>query len=210
MYTPGYSGMHPSSSPPPPPPPSRHVWHQPSVAGLNRFTWNIWLWVVWSVPSVVIAIKFLAPGGTEKLFFMILAPFVTVGAGCLGWLPRIILKKRGFRYSPDVVSAVFHIHWWAFAMGILAINGSVVTVDVTHVPSPLGQVLPFISRDASNAISVIGFLLVFVSYVVLILLASMTARQTQARTRSWPTLLTMIVTPVAMIGLGLVAQVLLS
>ncbi|NWN88788.1 MAG: hypothetical protein HLX51_09660 [Micrococcaceae bacterium] len=207
MYTPGDNRMHPRSTPPPPPPPGL-VWQQPNVAALNRFTWNIWLWVVWGVPLVTTAIKYLAPGGTEKLFFMVFTPFVIVGAGCLGWLPRFILKKRGFRYSPSAVSAVFHVHWWAFAMSILAINGSVVTVDVTHVPSPLGQVLPFIARDASNAISGIGFLLVVVSYIVLILLASMTERQTQARTRSWVTLLTMLTTPVAMITLGLVVQAL--
>lgn len=207
MHIQGYNGMpYLGASPPPPPPPSPSAGRQQSVAGLNRFTWNMWLAVVWGVPLAVIVIKFFAPGGTEKLLLMVATPFIIGGAGLLGWLPRFILARRGFRYSPSSVSAIFHVHWWAVALSILAINGSAVTDQVRHVPSPLSQVLPFLAREGSHVVVVLSFWVMVVSYIVLILLVSMTPRQAQARTGASATLFAMLLTPFAVIGLAVVMQ----
>ncbi|WP_343958787.1 hypothetical protein [Yaniella flava] len=143
------------------------------VAAINRGTWVLWLWVVWLLPIIVITTKAALPGGAERLFLMLSAVIVIPLAGVLGWLPRCILKKRGFRHSPSAVTAVFSVHWVAFSLSVLAIGGA---TQQGPVPSPLSQVLPFVGDTASTNVVMISSLLVGVSYAAMVLLVAFLPR----------------------------------
>ncbi|MDN6351649.1 MAG: hypothetical protein L0J69_08275 [Yaniella sp.] len=117
------------------------------VATSNHLTWNMWLWLVWLLPAVLIAIKMFAPGGQEKLFLMLLSPIIILLAGLLGWLPRFVLKKRGFGYAPSGVSAAFAVHWWAFSLCVLGIDGA---DHMGPIPSPLSLAMPFLGDEIGS------------------------------------------------------------
>ena len=170
-----------------------------NVALGNRMTWSVWLWLVWLLPLMVIAIKAGAPGGSEKLFLMLMAPIVVVLCGLFGWLPRFVLKKRGFRYSPSTVSAVFAVHWWSLSLCVLGIGGA---DHQGPIPSPLDMVLPFLGGEIGGAVVRLSMGATGLSYGVLILLAVWTPLGAQQRRASWAVWLAVAVTPLILIGLG--------
>lgn len=196
-HEPRYDAMHQTGGPlPPPPPPLTLAVH---AAVINRLTWNVWLWLVWLLPAVLITIKMFAPGGMEKLFLMLLSPVIILLAGVLGWLPRLILKKRGFRYSPSGVSAVFAVHWWAFSLCVLGIDGA---DHIGPIPSPLSLALPFLGDGSSSGIVWVSMWMTGLSYAALVALTIFTPAQTQQRRASWTALVAVVATPVVLIGLG--------
>lgn len=169
------------------------------VATINRLTWKSWLWLVWLLPAVVIAINMFAPGGQDQVFLMILSPVIILVAGLLGWLPRLILKKRGFRYSPSSVSAVFAGHWWAFILCALGIDSA----DQTGpIPSPLSVALPFLNAEISGGVVLVSMWATGISYAALVGLASFTPLETQQRRASWTPVVALVATPVVLICLG--------
>lgn len=169
------------------------------VALSNRLTWNVWLWLVWLLPAVLIVIKVSMPGSMEKLFLIILSPIVVALSGLLGWLPRFVLKKRGFRYSPSGVSAVFAVHWWAFSLCVLGLGGA----DHTGpIPSPLDRVLPFLGGEIGGDVTSFSMGVVGLSYVALVALAVWTPLGSQQRRASWAVWVAAAVSPPLLIGLG--------
>lgn len=169
------------------------------VAISNRLTWNVWLWLVWLLPAVLIAIKMFAPGGQEKLFLMLLSPIIILLAGLLGWLPRFVLKKRGFGYSPSGVSAAFAVHWWAFSLCVLGIDGA---DHMGPIPSPLSLAMPFLGDEIGSDVVRLSMWVTGLSYAALVVLAIFTPVKTQQRRASWTAWVAVAVTPLILIGLG--------
>lgn len=190
----GFGGTyHPGGTPPSPMESAAHA----SI--VNRLTWNVWLWLVWLLPVLLIVAKMLAPGGQEKIFLMVLSPIIILVAGVLGWLPRLILKRRGFRSSPSGVSAVFAVHWWAFSMCLLAIDSA---DHIGPLPSLLNLMLPFLPEAISGGVVLISMWVTGLSYAALVALAIFIPVQASQRRGSWAPLLAVVATPVVLLGLG--------
>ena len=167
MHDPTDARTHPDSAPPSPSGDTQRV------AAINRVTWMLWLWVAWLLPVIVIAIKVALPGGAEKLFLMLFAVLIIPLAGTLGWLPRFILKKRGFGHSPSTVTAVFYVHWLAFTLSVLSISGA---TEQGPVSSPLSVILPFVTDAASRQVGLISVVVTGLSYAAMVLLVTLLPR----------------------------------
>lgn len=180
----------------PPQSPSQSV---PGKAGTNRSIWACWLWLVWLLPAFLIVVKTVMPGGSERIFLMLFSVVIIPLAGVLGWLPRLILKKRGFRYAPSAVSAVFCVHWVAFALTVLSISGATAQGPI---PSPLSVILPFVGDETSRRVGLISAVIVGLSYVALMVLAMVIRRSMERYCAWWTAPVVLAATPVFIIGAG--------
>jgi hypothetical protein len=167
-----------------------------SVLLINHVTFRIWLLIAWIVPGVIALTRAFYPGsGWEAFSFLLFSPVIIIVSGGLAWIPKIVLQRRGFRYSPTMVSALFYFHWWSFMTVPMALQGVGDTGE--QLDSPLQQMFPFFSGHASVFLTRFAMLAVLASYVLMIVYASILKPGMQRTRWRWLPIITLGGTPIA-------------
>lgn len=168
-----------------------------------------WLWARWSACGIALPVAyaftlFWTLAEMPAVGFMVATPVLLLGA--LGFLPRLILRRRGHSAVPALMQPVLVVHWWCWIV-LLFIHVTTSARIYSTLPflEPLG--VPFYEALAS---SVVGwsFVGVFVTLLLLIVLASVsrvTPGQPQPELR-WATLIAAVGVPTLVATFGFVTQ----
>lgn len=103
--------------------------------GRSDLIWKAWPFLAWGLP-VLLVVRVFAGGGWEALILAFLSPVLVPGLGLLGMLPRLLLRRKGARRTPGVLTWLLVVHWWCWLAFIVAFPS---TGDSGPLPSILGS-----------------------------------------------------------------------
>ena len=164
--------------------------------------WRAWRWLAWIMPVLLIVAKVFTGGGWETLMLIFGSPLVVLVVGFFGFLPRLILKQRGFTSAPPAAIGLLTGYWVSMACYLFSL-GSI--GDSSADPSIVRLLLPFMSARYERLFNWCAAITMMVAAVALIIVASTLRKKREGRSDSasgGALVLAVLVTPALILGVA--------
>lgn len=84
---------------------------------MNRVVWRLWPFLNWVLPALFVGAGYILNGPVLGAFvFLLASPVVVVASGLVGALPRFVLRRRGWRTTPQQVTWLLILNWWGWIL----------------------------------------------------------------------------------------------
>lgn len=116
----------------------------------QRWLWRAWTPLVWIVPLLLLALRYVMPGvGWETIALILYGPIWYPLLAGAAWAPRIIWRARAgkLRQPPRALAACILLHWGGLLLAVLTGRG---VGDLELFDSMLGRLLPFLGPVAQD------------------------------------------------------------
>ncbi|WP_258933032.1 hypothetical protein [Nesterenkonia pannonica] len=143
----------------------------PRSQGLADAIWGLWPLMSWGMPVLIVFFPAISPpgGGWHALVLLLLSPVIVGGAGLLGSLPRMLLRRAGHTSAPAGMLWLLILHWWSWIPIILTFR------DVTDgpVPSLLTHMLPVgLSHESQDTLQMVALAVLIFSWAAILVSAA--------------------------------------
>lgn len=142
--------------------------------GILTWLWRAWPWMNWLLPLLLIAHGALATFGGWTWFVLIFsAPITIVVSVLLGWIPRRLLRRKGYTAVTAPLGVSLLVSWWSMIAAIVLFVDTVAQeVPSESVPSVIrlfGD--PAIDVGLERVLMGVALVTAAISWVVLCVLA---------------------------------------
>lgn len=173
---------------------------------INDEFWRAWRWLAWALPVALIAMRVFLGGGWEVFILVLYSPIIIAIAGFLGWLPRFILRKRGFTTAPASAVVFITAYWSGLFWYLLALPA---VGDSGSEPSMMRNMLPFMSERYEGYAQQMALMVSVSAFVGALITAGVATPPTAAsatntggvkRGAGWGLVGALFLTPVVIVG----------
>lgn len=172
-------------------------------SGLERAIWRSWPVLVWGIPVLLAAVRFLVPNsGWDAIFLLMFFPVWYPVFALLGMTPRWVWRSRCRRAGVDIgtqppakLLAFMLVHWIGLLLLVVSLAG---LGDSGNLASVLAEAFPLLDQRAADFTAILAALFVVAGMVGAITVASSAKVHRVHGSRGWKAIAAaLLVAPVA-------------